>query len=77
MQDGTLTAISHHELKSSVKPDLSVFDDEQKETLKFVGDLVKNDQGKKLLDLSHEEVAFKKTQAMQIISYELAKQLKL
>lgn len=77
MHDGTLTAISHHELKSSVKADLSVFDETEKETLHFVADLVRKDQGKKLLEMSHQELAFKKTQAMQIISYELAKHLKV
>ena len=77
LQEGTLTAISHHELKSSVKADLSIFDDDQKATLKLIADLVKKDQGKKLLEQSHEELAFKKTHSMQIISYELAKQLKI
>jgi len=47
INEGTLTAISHHELKSSIKPDLSVFDEAQKETLQRVADLVKKDQGKK------------------------------
>ena len=75
--EGILTAESHHELKSSVKADLSVFDDAEKETLKKVADLVKHDQGKKLLDLSHEEQAFKKTQAMQLITYDFAKHLKV
>ncbi len=77
INDGTLTAVSHHELKSSIKPDLSVFDEAQKETLQRVADLVKKDQGKKLLEQSHHEMAFKKTRSMQIISYELAKQLKI
>ena len=77
MQEGTLTAISYHELASSVKPDLSVFDETEKETLKLVADLVKNDQGKELLEKSHQELAFKKTRPLQIISYELAKDLKI
>lgn len=77
IHDGTLTATSHHELKSTAKPDLSIFSEDEKKTLQDVAHLVKNDQGKKLLDQSHDELAFKKTKALQIISYELAKQLKL
>ncbi len=77
LSDGTLTAITHHELHAAVKADLSVFDDIEKETLRLVADLVKSDQGKKLLDLSHEEQAFKKTKALQLISYEFAKHLKI
>ena len=77
LNEGTLTAISHHELQTTVKADLSVFDDAEKQTLKLVADLVKSDQGKKLLELSHEEQAFKKTHALQLISYELAKHLKV
>jgi DNA-binding transcriptional regulator YiaG len=77
LSDGTLTAISHHELHTTVKPDLAVFDEAEKETLRYVADLVKSDQGKKLLELSHEEQAFKKTHALQLISYEFAKNLKI
>jgi putative zinc finger/helix-turn-helix YgiT family protein len=77
IQQGILTATSHHELKSAKKADLSVFDDAEKETLRKVTDLVKNDQGKALLEQSHEEQAFKKTHSMQLISYDFAKHLKI
>lgn len=77
LSEGIVLAVTHHELKSAQTADLSVFDDAEKETLKKIADLVKKDHGKKLLDLSHEEQAFKKTRALQLISYEFAQHLKI
>lgn len=77
LSEGALVSAGHHVLKSAGKADLSVFDDTEKETLQIVADLAKKDGGKKLLQLSHEEQAFKKTEPLQYISYEFAIALKL
>lgn len=77
LKEGTLTSAGHHMLKSTEKADLSVFDDSEIETLIFIAQLVKADGGQKLLKLSHEEQAFKKTEPLQFISYEFAKTLKI
>ena len=66
-----------HTLKTSQPADLSVFSDSEKEVLEFVANKAFPDGGKKLLALSHEEDAYKKTDAMALISYELAKSLKI
>lgn len=67
----------HHILKSFEKPDLSVFSDSEKEVLEFVAQLTQKDGGKKLLKISHEEQAFKKTEPLQLLSYAFSKQLKI
>ena len=72
-----LIAGGHHILKSSKKADLSVFSDSEKEILSFIAELVSKDGGKKLLKISHEEDAFKKTEPLRIISYEYSKKLKI
>lgn len=77
LREKALVAAGHHILKSTGKPDLGGFDDTERETLLMLGDLVKKDGGKKLLRLSHEEMAFQKTEPLQYISYEFAKTLKL
>ena len=67
----------HHILKSTEKPDLSVFSDSEKEILEFVAKIAHTDGGKKLLKVSHDEEAFKKTEPLQLISYEFSKELKI
>ncbi len=74
---GILVSGGHHILKSIAKPDLKVFSDTEKETLEFIAQISQADGGKKLLKISHEEEAFKKTEPMQIISYEFSKKLKI
>jgi putative zinc finger/helix-turn-helix YgiT family protein len=75
--DEALTYSRSHELKSFGKGDLSGFDEAEKETLKFIAQLVKKDQGHHLLEISHEEEAFKKTRPWQLISYKLSEDLKI
>lgn len=72
-----LISAGHHALKSIDKPDLTVFSDSEKEVLEFVSKFIHKDQGRKLLKLSHEEQAFKKTEPLQLISYEYSKHLKV
>ena len=71
-QEGVLITAGHHELKSTFKADMDVFDDAEKETLESIAKLAK---GQKLLKLSHEEEAFKQTEPLQFISYAFADQL--
>lgn len=74
---GILISGGHHILKSSEKPDLSVFSDTEREVLEFVAQIAHPDGGKKLLKVSHEEEAYKKTEPLQLISYEFSKELKI
>jgi len=74
---GILVSGGHHMLKSAEKPDLTLFSDSEKEILQFVAQLAKKDGGQKLLKVSHEEEAYKKTEPLQIISYDLSKKLKI
>jgi putative zinc finger/helix-turn-helix YgiT family protein len=67
----------HHELKSSKKPDLSIFSDTEKEVLELVAKAAIKQGKEKLLDLSHEEDAYKKTEPLQLIGYNLSKNLKI
>ena len=67
----------YHILKSIENADLSVFSDSEKEILEFVAKITHIDGGKKLLKVSHDEEAFKKTEPLQLISYEFSKELKI
>jgi putative zinc finger/helix-turn-helix YgiT family protein len=74
---GVLVSGGYHILKSTEKPDLSVFSDSEKEILEFVAQIAHLDGGKKLLKVSHEEEAFKRTEPLQQISYEFSKKLRI
>ncbi len=65
----------HHVLKSAEKPNLSVFSDSEKEILELIAKLAHIDGGKKLLKVSHEEEAYKKTEPLQLISYQLSRNI--
>ena len=77
LSKGVLISGGHHILKSTEKPDLSVFSDSEKEILEFVAQIAQKDGGKKLLKVSHDEQAFKKTEPLQLISYKLSKDLQI
>lgn len=77
LSKGILISGGHHVLKSTEKPDLSVFSDTEKEILEFVAKLAHVDGGKNLLKVSHKEEAFKKTEPLQFISYALSKKLQI
>lgn len=74
---GILISGGHHVLKSTEEPDLSVFSDSEKEVLEFVAQIARKDGGQRLLDVSHEEQAFKKTEPLEIISYKFSEKLKI
>lgn len=48
-----------------------------KKVLELIANFAKLDGGKKLLNLSHQEEAYKKSESMALISYEYAKHLKI
>lgn len=77
LHEGALIRTGDHTLKSAQIADLSFFDDTEKEVLKLVANLAKSDGGEKLLKLSHQEDAYKKSESMALISYEFAKHLKI
>lgn len=72
-----LASGANYTLKRLEKPNLSVFSDSEKEVLEFVAKIAQPDQGKMLLDISHDEDAFKKTKFLEPISYEFSKKLKI
>ncbi len=74
---GILISGGHHILKSIEEPDLSFFSDTEKEILQFIAKKTAADGGKSLLKISHDEEAFKKTEPLEIISYEFSKKLKI
>lgn len=71
------TTKNSHELKRTVTPNIDLFDDQEKETITHIFDMIKNDGGKHLFDVSHKEPAFNETQPFAFISYKYANQLKL
>ncbi len=75
--EGLLVRAGGHILESNVQADLSVFDDSEREVLESIAKLTEKDGGKKLLELSHKEDAYQKSQSMSLISYEHAKRLKI
>ena len=74
---GVLVSGGHHVLKSTEQPDLSVFSDTEREVLESIALKVQQDEGKNLLAISHDEEAYKKTEPLQIISYEFSKKLRI
>lgn len=67
----------HHVLKSVENSNLSLFSDSERGVLETIAKFVEKDGGKKLLKISHEEDAYKKTGPLEIISYEFSKNLKI
>lgn len=77
IHEGDLIRAKGHTLKTSRSADLSIFSDSEKEVLKIIANKAKPDGGQQLLNLSHQEDAYKNTEAMALISYEFAKSLKI
>ena len=76
-RQGILKRTHRYNLAASVNVDQSVFDDQELETMNTVVKLVKQDGGRRLYKLSHEEVAFKKTPFAHPISYKYADKLRI
>jgi len=77
LDKGLLKQGSGYELVAKKDPDLSLFSDEETETLKEVVKLTKSDGGKKLYNLSHAEAAFAKSDMWRPISYKHALKLQI
>jgi putative zinc finger/helix-turn-helix YgiT family protein len=77
LHEGDLIRAKGHTLKTSKPADLSIFSDSEKEVLEFIANKAKPDGGQRLLQLSHLEDAYKNSEAMALISYEFAKNLKI
>lgn len=64
--------------KAKVKADLSLFDEQELETLKFIANMCKEQKKlQTLFDISHQERGFLETPKFQPISYDYAKYLKI
>ncbi|MBF8263623.1 MAG: hypothetical protein HW387_1288 [Parachlamydiales bacterium] len=77
LHEGELIQSDNHTLKSVEPANLNIFGDSENEVLELVANLAKPDGGKKLLQLSHQEDAYKNSESMALISYEFAKNLKI
>ncbi|MBT3394127.1 MAG: DUF4065 domain-containing protein [Waddliaceae bacterium] len=75
VDQGVLKSLKGHRFHANIEPDMGLFDDQEKETVNAVCKLCKEDNGKKLFDLSHQEKGFKETPDFQFISYEYARDL--
>jgi len=77
VQSGHLKNTHNYSYEVLTSPDLGLFEDKEKKTLEFILQLYQNLGPKKILNASHEEVAYKKTEEGSFISYEFAKDLLL
>ncbi len=77
IHEGELIRAKGHTLKTSKPADLSIFSDSEKKVLELIANKTKTDGGKKLLELSHQETAYKNSESMALISYAFAKNLKI
>ena len=74
-KDGVLAKKGKHDFVSNMEPNLSLFDDHEKETLTRIVRLL-NEKGELYLyELSHKERAYNDSEFAKPISYELAKYL--
>jgi putative zinc finger/helix-turn-helix YgiT family protein len=74
-KNGILTKKGKHNFVSNIEPNLSLFDDQEKETLARIVQILDKEGEQYLFNLSHEEKAFKDTEFAKPISYEFAKYL--
>lgn len=77
IEDGEITPIGGHCFRVNKTPDMSEFSPEKMQSINDIVALAKNDKGKKLFDLSHEEKGFIETPLYEMIPYEYAKDLKI
>ncbi len=77
IHEGELIRAKGRTLKTNKPADLSIFSDSEKEVLEIIANKAKPDGGQRILDLSHQEDAYKNSEAMALISYEFAKSLKI
>lgn len=78
IDQGVLIPLKGYEFEVAEEPDMSIFSEEEMETINYVLSFCKEDGGKRLYDLSHEEEGYLKTPACQPISYgQYASELKI
>ncbi len=63
--------------KTKKKPNMKIFNDNEKKILKKVVKIMKNKSSKEISDLSHQEDGYLNTKTGELISYEYAKTIKL
>lgn len=76
-QTGVLKSESKNRYKNLLKPDLSIFDDQEKATLEQILQHYKTKGMKALYELSHKEKGYQDTEECTLISYEYARYLKI
>lgn len=69
IHENALIPKEEYEFQSTIDPDMSIFDDQEIETIEHILNLCKRDGGRGLYELSHEEEGFKSTPSYQPISY--------
>ncbi len=74
---GAIEKVDAHTYVALLSPDMSVFDDNEKETLMFISEIVKKKGVQYLYNLSHDEKGFVETDECDFISYGFAKDLKI
>lgn len=67
--------IDAYSYKALIEPDFSLFDDDEKTTLKIIIEIVKKKGVKYLYELSHQEIGFTETAECDFISYQFADEL--
>ncbi|MGE3262640.1 MAG: type II TA system antitoxin MqsA family protein [Bacteriovoracia bacterium] len=74
--EGLIKQGQGHNLIALEKPQMDLFDDNEKATLEAIRARTEKDAGQALYDLSHEEAAYEKTEYYARISYKFATKLK-
>ena len=69
IDQGVLIPLNGYKFEIGQEPDMSIFTEQEMETINHVFNLCKDDGGRKLYELSHEEEGYLKTPACQPISY--------
>jgi len=76
-KNGVLNSRASNKYNTKIKPDLSVFDDSEKETIEYIYSLYALHGARYLYDLSHKEKGYIDTSECTFISYEYANSLKI
>lgn len=77
MHTGVISGTANHKFKSVSELDLNLFDDQERETLKYIVQVYREHGGHALYDLSHRERGYTETPECAFISYEYARDLQI
>lgn len=75
--NGILNNLKNNKYNTTTEPDLSVFDDQEKESIEYIYNIFTNRGARYLYELSHKEKGYKDTSECTFISYEYANDLKI